>query len=136
MGDPIEDYRRHLYDAYHAASRDYDQAILTISAATLALSVTFLHDITPTPKPGTVVILVIAWIALGIALGVMVASFIASQRAIRTAITGLDIEPGTRGPTRNGLAASVTVGLNIIAGIALGAGLGLLGVYAVLNVGG
>lgn len=136
MGDPIEEYRKHLYDAYHAASRDYDQAILAVSAATLALSVTFLHDITPTPKPGTVVVLVVAWIALGIALGTMVASFIASQQAIRAAITALDIESGTPGPTRKGLAATVTVGLNIIAGIALLVGLVLLGLYAIVNVGG
>jgi hypothetical protein len=48
-----EDYLKLLYDAHHDASRDYDQAILTLSAGTLALSVTFVHDITPSPAAGS-----------------------------------------------------------------------------------
>lgn len=49
VDDRTEHHRRHQYDALHAASRDYDQAILTLAAASLALSVPFAHDITPTP---------------------------------------------------------------------------------------
>lgn len=50
MGDfQRELYEKHLYDAHHAASRDCDQAILTLPAVTLVLSVTFAHNITPEP---------------------------------------------------------------------------------------
>lgn len=136
MGDPIDEYRKHLYDAYHAASRDYDQAILTVAGGTLGLSVTFLHNITPTPVVGSLPILAAAWVALGVAVATMVTSFVTSQRAIRDAIIALDVDRATSAPTRKGIASMVTVGLNIIAGIALGVGLALLGIYAIVNIGG
>ncbi len=130
MGDDRQElYEKHLYDALHAASRDYDQAILTLAAGTLALSVTFAHDITPQPAEGTRVLLVLAWISLGAALVAIVASFLTSQVVLRGRIETIDAES----PAPPSRAERVTWILNLVAGIGLVVGLGLLGWYALAN---
>ena len=127
----MDDYRRHLYEALHAASRDYDQAILTLAAGTLALSVTFLHDIAPTPIAWTRVLLLGAWGSLGAALIAIVASFVTSQWVLRQRITEVDRGAGVISPP--GRAERATVVLNAFAGVALIAGLILLGWFALEN---
>jgi heme/copper-type cytochrome/quinol oxidase subunit 2 len=124
----VEDYRRHLYEALHAASRDYDQAIITLAGGTLALSVTFAHDITPQPGDGTRNILLTAWAALLLSLVAIVVSFLTSQRVLRMRIAAID-HPGDDAL----IAARLTVILNWIAGGALIVGLGLLGWYTFAN---
>jgi hypothetical protein len=140
--DPVlEDYRKHLYESLNSASRDYDQSILTLAAGTLAVSVTFAHDIATKPVPGTNAILLAAWGSLVLALVLIVISFQTSQHVIRLAIRAID-PPPARQQTRldrakaflSGLAAPLTGTLNVLAGAALIAGLGLLGWYAYLNV--
>lgn len=140
--DPVlEDYRKHLYDSLNSASRDYDQSILTVAAGTLAVSVTFAHNITETPLPGTQSILLAAWGSLVLALILIVVSFQTSQHVIRTAIRAIGPPPVSQ-RTRlarakafvSGLAAPLTGFLNLLAGTALIAGLGLLGWYAYVNV--
>jgi len=130
----VEDYRRHLYEALHAVSRDYDQAILTLAAGTLALSVTFAHDITPLPAVGTRTILLAAWGSLVVALVAIVISLLTSQRVLRESIASLE-QPSAAGATRptDGPAARLTAGLNWLAGAGLVAGLALLGWYALAN---
>jgi hypothetical protein len=130
MGDfRRELYEKHLYDAHHAASRDYDQAILTLAAGTLALSVTFAHNITPEPAAGTRDFLLRAWIALGASLVAILASFLTSQRVLRSRIENIDDET----PAPPSIAERVTWVLNAVAGIGLVVGLGLLGIYALAN---
>jgi len=129
--DRMEHYRRHLYDALHAASRDYDQAILTLAAGTLAVSVTFLHDITPTPIAGTRNLVVWAWASLGVALIAIVVSFVTSQWVLRRRIAALDRAGKVTPPPV--WAERATVILNAFAGFALIAGLILLGMYAYQN---
>jgi hypothetical protein len=124
-----EDYRRHLYDALHAASRDYDQAILTLAAGTLGLSVTFLHDITPTPVGSTRLLVIGAWGSLGAALIAIVLSFLTSQWVLRRRIAAIDDKSQTPSP----LGDRVTGILNGLAGLGLIAGLVLLGLYALEN---
>ncbi len=127
----MEDYRRHLYDALHAASRDYDQAILTLAAGTLGLSVTFLHDITPTPIASTRILVVGAWGSLGAALIAIVVSFVTSQAVLRRRIAVLDRPDKVTAPPV--WAERATGLLNALAGFALIAGLILLGLYALDN---
>lgn len=130
MGDNRRElYEKHLYDALHAASRDYDQAILTLAAGTLALSVTFANNITPQPAEGTRDLLIGAWIALGVSLVSIVASFLTSQRVLRSRIDKIDDET----PSPPSLAERATWVLNVIAGTGLVVGLGLLGWYALAN---
>lgn len=140
--DPVlEDYRKHLYESLNSASRDYDQSILTLAAGTLALSVTFANDVTPTPVAGTSAILLFAWGSLVASLILIVVSFQTSQHVIRMAIRAID-PPPAREQTRldrakgflSALAAPLTGTLNLLAGAALVTGLGLLGWYAYLNV--
>jgi multisubunit Na+/H+ antiporter MnhB subunit len=128
----VEDYRKHLYQALHAASRDYDQAILTLAAASLALSVTFAHDITPQPAEGTWKLLLGAWAALLVSLVSIVLSFLTSQRVLRQAIEALD-RPGDAAPPSPSHAAWLTEILNGLAGGALVGGLAVLGWYALAN---
>jgi len=128
----MDDYRRHLYEALHAASRDYDQAILTLAAATLALSVTFAHDITPTPAAGTRTILLAAWAVLVVSMVAIVASFLTSQRLLRRTIDDLDRTEDAK-PAAPGRMAVATELLNWLAGGALVVGLVLLGCYALAN---
>lgn len=126
----LQEDRKHLNDALEAASRDYDQAILTIAAGTLAVSVTFMHDVTPAPVAGTTTILVSAWISLGVSVLCMVCSFLTSQRTIRLMLRQADLtltEAGRRW-------ATATYVLNAAAGFLLALGLGLLGWYAVANM--
>ncbi len=80
--DDLTDYRNHLVEARHAAMGDYDRAVLTLAAATLALSITFLHEIAPAPKPGTTWAVLAAWMFLG---GAILATFL----SIGTGIVGL-----------------------------------------------
>lgn len=129
----MDDYRRHLYDALHEASRDYDQAILALAAATLAVSVTFAHDIAPTPAEGSRTLLLIAWGALVVSMVAIVGSFLTSQRVLRQAIEDLDRPAGTE-PAAPGRAARATEGLNLLAGGALVVGLVLLAGYALANM--
>jgi hypothetical protein len=126
----LEDDRKQLNDALQAASRDYDQAILTIAAGTLAVSVTFMHDVTPTPVAGSTPILVSAWLSLGASVLCMVCSFLTSQRTIRLMLRQPDL-------TLTGVGkrwATATYVLNAAAGFLLALGLGLLGWYAVANM--
>lgn len=123
----LDDYRKHLYDALHEAYRDYDQAIITIAGATLALSVTFARDVTPAPIAGTTHTLLSAWGLLVISLVSIIASFVFSQWEIRQLIGAL---PKAKTSWRGGL----TILANLLAGISLVAGLVLLGGYALANL--
>ena len=129
----MDDYRRHLYEALHAASRDYDQAILTLAAASLALSVTFAHDITPTPVEGTRIVLFAAWASLVVSMLVMIASFLTSQSVLRKAIEDLNRPKDEQAPPP-GRWDGMTGPLNLVAGGALVTGLVLLGCYALANL--
>jgi hypothetical protein len=128
IGDAAwDEYRKHLYEALHAASRDYDQAILAVAGATLGLSVTFVHDMTPQPVAGTTDLLLLAWLLLLGSLVAIILSFVSSQAEIRRLIiAGRNAQPSSR--------AGVTTALNTIAGLALVGGLTLLATYAVANL--
>jgi hypothetical protein len=121
-------YEKHLYDALHAASRDYDQAILTVAGGTLALSVTFAGDISPTPQAGSQELLVRAWLALGASIVAIVISFATSQRAIRARIRTVDAPSPDMTRTER-----MTEALNVLAGGLLVLGLALIGTYALAN---
>jgi hypothetical protein len=131
--DGLADYRRHLYEALNSASRDYDQAILTLAAGTLALSVTFAHDITPQPAPNSYLLLLAAWGWLIVTLLAVVLSFLTSDKGIRERILGLE-RPGGAQPKMTRIEKATTA-LNWIAGIGLVIGLMLLAGYAVVNLG-
>jgi hypothetical protein len=103
---------------------------LTIAAGTLAVSVTFAHDIAPTPQTGSAVLLLVGWAALGLAVIAIVSSFLLSQVEIRRQLGALDA--GRQ--HRLGKVAAVTFTANLLAGALLVAGLSLLAVYVFTNI--
>ena len=50
----LRTYRDRLEQAYLEQSKAYDKAVMTLSAGTLAISLTFVKDVIDTPRPGTV----------------------------------------------------------------------------------
>jgi hypothetical protein len=65
-------------------SKSYDQTILTFSAGAIALSITFVEKIAPTPA--VPVLLYVAWSFFGLAVLFVVLSFLASQAAFQREI--------------------------------------------------
>jgi len=126
----LQEYRRHLQGALRDASRDYEQAVLVVSAGTLAVSVTFARDITPTPVPGSTGGLVVAWLLLGLAMLATVLSFVTSQREIWNQTAAID--DGKE--VKLTWLARATWLLNLVGGVALAGGLILLGAYALTNM--
>jgi hypothetical protein len=131
----MDDYRRHLWDALNAASRDFDQAILTLAVATLAVSVTFANDITPNPVPGSIGLLLAGWLLLLIAVGAVVTSLLTSQRVLRRMLEAIDDDASPE-PARTSRTARATDALNVASGGLLVAGLTFLGIYACMNLSG
>ena len=133
-GDDQLEYRRHLVEARHSAMEDYDRAVMTLAAATLALSVTFLHEIAPAPKPGTTWAVIGAWVLLGIAL-------LATFLSIGTGIVGLgrairdyDDRRTKKLERPGGVWANATDVLNVVSGCCLILGLVLLAWFAGQNM--
>lgn len=134
MDERTKKYRRHLVEARHAASQDYDRAILTLASATLALSVTFLHDIAPVPKAATSGFVVASWICLVGALLAILGSLLTSQWALGQAIEDVDGGREDRLEHPGGWPARITQALNIAAGVSFVAGLCLLAWFANQNI--
>jgi hypothetical protein len=61
-----EDRYKWLRQTDHEASRDFDKAIMTLSAGALGVSIAFVHDVAPEPK--MVCFLGIAWVAFATSL--------------------------------------------------------------------
>ncbi len=129
-----DEYRRHLVDARHAASQDYDRAVLTLSSATLALSVTFLHDIAPTPKPGSTTLVVLSWLCLGGALVLIFASLLTSRWSLERALDDHDANKPEEPQRPGGRLAVTTEVLNVLAGVGVVAGFVFLAWFALINV--
>jgi hypothetical protein len=127
-------YRDHLVEALHAASQDYDRAVMTLASGTLALSVTFAHNIAPTPVAWSRNLLVGSWALLGLALIAILISLLTSQGGLRRAIA--DVDAGNEAALRKpgGLRALITERLNVLAGGSFVVGLGLFAYYAFVNI--
>jgi hypothetical protein len=116
--------------ADHDASQDYDKTVLTLATGTLALSVTFAHDIAPKPIPGSSILLACAWLALGLSAVFVLVSLLTSQQCIRDQID--DIDHG-RNVAPHGLAARATGFLNVGSGVLLITGLIAFAWFALAN---
>lgn len=125
-----DELRRQAQELLREGHRDYDQAILTLAAGSLALSVTFVHDIAPVPAVGTKVLLIAAWLALGLSLISVVSSYLTSMRAFSRVLG----QPGWHPDAQAERLSKATEILNGVAGAGLIAGLLLLGWYALANM--
>jgi hypothetical protein len=126
-----DDERRLLIGLEREAAQSLDKNTTAISAGALALSITFLHDIAPSPQHTA--ILVAAWALLSVSLLVVLLSFLTSQLGMRKAREALDAlmrddEPGTN------VWEPITMVANVVSILALVFGLGCLGWFAVANL--
>lgn len=83
------EYWRALASADHAASQDYDKAVMALAGGALGLSLSFIKDVVKEPVPGSVAWIAASWMLLTIALLSTLVSMLASQRALRTAMRQL-----------------------------------------------
>jgi len=86
------DERKSLNDAIKETAHQFDKAILTLAAGALALSLTFIKDIAPTPKIGTFYLLFFAWATFIISILATLISFFTSQKACQRQIKIVEIE--------------------------------------------
>ena len=131
--DPLKDYRAFLMNAAQKESAAYDQAVMTLSGGALGISITFIHDIAPAPKAGTIWLLGIAWCFLALSIAAILISKLTSQWALQKAIRQVD--DGTIGQQRPGARFAVwTRSLNVTAGMAFLLGVIFLAWFTVTNV--
>ncbi len=123
--EDIREHRRHLVEALHTASQDFDKAVMTLAAGALGISLAFVHDFAPDPRH--TLVLGVAWLLFAFSLVFVLVSFIASQEALRWEIRHVaDDEPRGDRPhpkrvTRLNIAAAATfiVGVVALVGFAL-----------------
>ncbi|MBI4823181.1 MAG: hypothetical protein HY805_02990 [Nitrospirae bacterium] len=84
--------RKLLIEAERETAQQFDKAILTLAAGALALSITFIKQIAPDPKPVSKYFLLGAWIFFCLSMLSTLISFLTSQKACRNARDILDEE--------------------------------------------
>jgi len=132
----LRTYRDRLEQAYLEQSKAYDKAVMTLSAGTLAISLTFVKDVIDTPRPGTVIFLALAWTALAVSIVAILISMLTSQWALRKTIEQVDrgqeqqlqVRPG-------GWRSRLTAVLNVSAAVGFVLGVALLAWFAIANLG-
>jgi hypothetical protein len=86
----LEKYREWLISADHTASLNFDKSVMTLAGGALALSLTFLHDIVPTPVATSKPWLFVSWVSLSVSLTAILVSYLFSMGALRKAIRQVD----------------------------------------------
>jgi hypothetical protein len=75
------DQRKYLHEAKLEAHKNFDKTMITLSAGAFALSISYLKDLTSSPRVETVWMLHWAWISFGSSLVLILFSFLCSQSA-------------------------------------------------------
>lgn len=104
--------RKQLIAAERETAQQFDKAILTLAAGALALSITFINQIAPNPKPHSVYFLIGAWILFCSSILSTLISFLTSQAACRKQRDILDDKLSSRENNKSNKAASWTNRLN------------------------
>jgi hypothetical protein len=129
---PPNNERQWLLQADHAASRDFDKAVMTLAAGALGVSIAFVHDLAPDPVHVTW--LGWAWGLFALSLVLILVSFLTSQLALRREMKVLSGERSDARP--GGPLGPLTIGLNWGSAGALVSGVIALVVFALYNRGG
>ena len=77
---PFENARRETLEVQKANAEAQDRAILTLSSALLALSLSFFRDVFPSNQPIWLILLYTSWILFAIAICITILGFMFSQR--------------------------------------------------------
>jgi hypothetical protein len=132
------EYWKWLASVETDAARDYDKTVLTLATGTLALSITFAHEIAPTPVPGSTVALVAAWILLALSAMAVLAGLATTQYSfyvLREAVATRGLDEVRAAASRPGYRADrLTTVFNIGAGLMLAAGLIAFMIFAMMNL--
>ena len=131
--------RKLLIQAEKEGSQQFDKAILTLAAGALAISITFINQIAPHPKPGTICFLAWGWVAFGMSLISTLVSFFTSQKACRKQIAilehdVLDKKESESNKQKNDWAIWTNY-LNIVSILAFVIGVIFLGYFSISNIG-
>lgn len=117
----FEDARDHLDDASLKNSEQFDKAILSLSSAGLALSLSFTKFIKPLAEAENIFLLKISWILFGLAIIATVISFICTSNALsveREHIYKYYIEAKDEYGDKGNVWGNITYWLNIISAAA------------------
>jgi len=84
--------RKLLVDAIREGARSFDKTILALASGAFGLSLTFIRQISPNIKSGTIFLLICAWVGFCISLLFTLSSFLTSQSACLKEIKILEVE--------------------------------------------
>ena len=128
--------RKTLFQTAKEASDQYSKAILTLAGGSLALSITFIKEIAPSPSERSVVFLGLAWIAYAMSMLGTTTSFLlgefAYMRQIDLSQAAL-LETGTPTVTTNRYVPWMKA-LDIAGLLLFAAGLALTLLFATMNL--
>jgi hypothetical protein len=130
--DHTSDYRGFLQGAIHAASRDFDRTVLTLSGGAFAVSVAFIQSIAPQPVHLWSVLS--AWILFAVSLVGILISIPTSGASMRSALNQLDEGTTLDRAAPAGILGRVTGWLNLAAAGAFVAGVAFLIAFVLLNL--
>lgn len=111
------EFKKQANEGLQSAASQFDKAILTLSAGALALSLTFVKDIAPTPDTTTVHLLKWAWAGFIASIVLTLLSFHSSLRAFRRydkIIDTMQADPRVDRETLTNSWSSVTIWLNAL----------------------
>jgi len=126
--------RKSLIDALQDQLRSFDKYILTLSAGTFGLSLLFINQIAPNPRPDTLFLLIGAWCAFGISILSTLVSFQLSRKACLKQIDIIEaIMRGDLG-NNNNIYTKVTNVLNWLSMFLFLLGIALLLIFCAQNL--
>ena len=129
----LEERKESVISERETASQ-FDKAILTLATGALALSVTFINYIAPTPKPYSICFLIIAWVFFSFSILSTLISFLTSQAACRKQRKILDAEISNKSTPGKNLAAVWTNWLNYVSIILFIIGVVFLLIFSAVNL--
>ncbi|HEY5375200.1 MAG TPA: hypothetical protein VIK01_16085 [Polyangiaceae bacterium] len=116
--------REGTIDIYKQALESFDRTMVTVSGGALAVSITFLHDVAPSPTPWSLLPLIVGWGGLIASLGAIIISMPVGHRSIELRLAGEDDSKMTK----------YTTWLNSTSVVALLVGFMGLAVFAGMNM--
>lgn len=128
--------RKLLYNALVESGKLFDKSILTISAGTFGLTITFLRNIAPEIKTETIFMLHYAWIYFSISIVVTLFSYLTSHYAFLKQIDILDLSQKNENQNKDfpNYLSYITGGLNILSVIAFFVGVIFLINFSIKNM--
>ena len=132
--------RKSLVEAEFEGSRLFDKAILALASGAFGLSLTFIRQIVPNIKSGTIFMLICAWIGFCISLLSTLISFLTSQLACSKQRKILETEyfknhsSHDKKATLKNKASVCTYWLNILSIIAFMFGVIFLASFSIFNL--